>query len=392
MSVRMAIEAIGEKKGRSFLTMLGILIGVGAVLILVTVVTGMNADLEAYYAKLGVNRITVDITQYDRTNTVDLTSDFLSFAEEDLAGAAIGASPNLTTSGTLKYGSASVDTSTIYLGNEQWSLCSNYTIDKGRDLTTFDIEQRSDVCIIGSYVADTLFGYADPVGKTITFNGAPLLVVGTYYQKDGGESSSMDDAVLLPYTLNRSLLGTSSVDSFLVKMETSDQVDGVMAQLESWLEEHVNSNTGTYTLTDGNAQMSSAEDETTSLSLVLAGVAAISLLVGGIGIMNIMLVTVTERTREIGIKKAIGAQRSLIVTQFLVEAGILSTLGGAIGIAIGYAGSLLIGKLMYDLILTPSPLYTAAAALFSVAIGLLFGIYPALKASALQPVDALRAD
>ena len=113
MSVRMAIEAIGEKKGRSFLTMLGILIGVGAVLILVTVVTGMNADLEAYYAKLGVNRITVDITQYDRTNTVDLTSDFLSFAEEDLAGAAIGASPNLTTSGTLKYGSASVDTSTI---------------------------------------------------------------------------------------------------------------------------------------------------------------------------------------------------------------------------------------------------------------------------------------
>lgn len=392
MSVRMAIEAIGEKKGRSFLTMLGILIGVGAVLILVTVVTGMNADLEAYYAKLGVNRITVDITQYDRTNTVDLTSDFLSFAEEDLAGAAIGASPNLTTSGTLKYGSASVDTSTIYLGNEQWSLCSNYTIDKGRDLTTFDIERRSDVCIIGSYVADTLFGYADPVGKTITFNGAPLLVVGTYYQKDGGESSSMDDAVLLPYTLNRSLLGTSSVDSFLVKMETSDQVDGVMAQLESWLEEHVNSNTGTYTLTDGNAQMSSAEDETTSLSLVLAGVAAISLLVGGIGIMNIMLVTVTERTREIGIKKAIGAQRSLIVTQFLVEAGILSTLGGAIGIAIGYAGSLLIGKLMYDLILTPSPLYTAAAALFSVATGLLFGIYPALKASALQPVDALRAD
>ena len=138
--------------------------------------------------------------------------------------------------------------------------------------------------------------------------------------------------------------------------------------------------------------MNASEDETTNLSLILAGVACISLLVGGIGIMNIMLVTVTERTREIGIKKAIGAQRRVIVTQFLVEAAVLSGLGGLVGIAIGYGGSLLIGKAMYDLILVPDTLYVAASAVFSIVIGIAFGLYPAVKASGLQPVDALRAD
>lgn len=143
---------------------------------------------------------------------------------------------------------------------------------------------------------------------------------------------------------------------------------------------------------NGNDEMNASEDETTNLSLILAGVACISLLVGGIGIMNIMLVTVTERTREIGIKKAIGAQRRVIVTQFLVEAAVLSGLGGLVGIAIGYGGSLLIGKAMYDLILVPDTLYVAASAVFSIVIGIAFGLYPAVKASGLQPVDALRAD
>ena len=143
---------------------------------------------------------------------------------------------------------------------------------------------------------------------------------------------------------------------------------------------------------NGNDEMNASEDETTSLSLILAGVACISLLVGGIGIMNIMLVTVTERTREIGIKKAIGAQRRVIVTQFLVEAAVLSGLGGLIGIAIGYGGSLLIGKAMYDLILVPETMYVVASAIFSIVIGIAFGLYPAVKASGLQPVDALRAD
>ena len=157
------------------------------------------------------------------------------------------------------------------------------------------------------------------------------------------------------------------------------------------MEENVNTNTGTYTVENGNDAMQAVEDETASLQVVLGGVAAIALLVGGIGIMNIMLVTVTERTREIGIKKAIGAQRLVIISQFLVESTVLSGIGGIIGILIGYGGSLLLGKILYDMLLFPEVWMTAAAFLFSLVIGVGFGMYPAIKASGLQPVDALRA-
>ena len=166
----------------------------------------------------------------------------------------------------------------------------------------------------------------------------------------------------------------------------------VLGAVEDWMAENVNTNTGDYTVENGNDAMEAAEDETASLQVVLGGVAGIALLVGGIGIMNIMLVTVTERTREIGIKKAIGAKRRVIISQFLVESTVLSGCGGVIGILIGYAGSLILGKLIYDMILLPNVWMAAAAFLFSLAIGVGFGMYPAVKASGLQPVDALRAD
>ena len=169
-------------------------------------------------------------------------------------------------------------------------------------------------------------------------------------------------------------------------------MDTVIGKLDSYLTGQIDSSVGTYTLTDGNAAMTASNDEMTSMSVVLGGIAGIALLVGGIGIMNIMLVTVTERTREIGIKKSIGAPRREIVTQFLVEAAILSGLGGLIGIGLGFLLSAVLGKAMYGLILFPSTLITVGAVCFSVVIGIVFGIYPAAKASNLQPVDALRAD
>ncbi len=254
------------------------------------------------------------------------------------------------------------------------------------------MKNRSMVCVIGSYVAESLFGYIDPIGETLTFNGYPLKVVGVYYAKDGTAEESMDDAVAVPYTLDRAILGTDTVTDFTVKVSSSEYMEEAVSRMELWCGENIDDSAGTYSVENGNDEMNASEDETTSLSLILAGVACISLLVGGIGIMNIMLVTVTERTREIGIKKAIGAQRRVIVTQFLVEAAVLSGLGGLVGILIGYGGSLLIGKAMYDLILIPDTAYVAASAVFSIVIGIAFGLYPAVKASGLQPVDALRAD
>ena len=391
-SIRMALESIRDKKVRSFLTMLGIIIGVSAVLILVSVVKGYNADLTAYYEKQGVNKVNVTLINFDRTNSTDQSGQFMDWVGEALDEYITGISPNYSSAGTLKYYSNSNTTAKAYLGNEQWSACNNFVLDEGRDLLEMDLDKRSRVCVIGSYVADSLFGYRKAVGETIMYNGTPLTVVGVYYPKDGSAEESMDDMILLPYTLNRQLLKTDSVTSFSIKVNSSSNMTTVLDRVEDWMQENVNTNTAEYTVENGNDAMQAAEDETASLQVVLGGVAAIALLVGGIGIMNIMLVTVTERTREIGIKKAIGAQRGVIITQFLVESTVLSGLGGVIGILIGYSGSLILGKAIYDMILFPDGWMTAAAFLFSLVIGVGFGLYPAVKASGLQPVDALRAD
>ena len=388
----MAFESIADKKIRSLLTMLGIIIGVGAVLILVSVVQGYNADLTAYYEKQGVNKVNVTLLNFDRTNTTDQSGEFMDWVNGNLSDYITGVTPSSSTSGTLRFETNLNETAVIYFGNEQWSACNNYTLDEGRDLLALDMDRRSQVCVIGSYLADTLFGFQDPVGQTLSVNGTPLTVVGVFYQKDGGAEESMDDAVVVPYTLNRQMLDTDVVSQFTVKVTSSTDMATVMNQVESWCVENVDTNTGEYTVENGNDAMQAAEDETASLQVVLGGVAAIALLVGGIGIMNIMLVTVTERTREIGIKKAIGAQRKVIISQFLVESTVLSGCGGVIGILIGYAGSLIAGKLIYDLILMPALWMALAAFAFSLAIGVGFGLYPAVKASGLQPVDALRAD
>ena len=391
-AIIMALDSIREKKGRSFLTMLGIIIGVTAVLVLVALVSGYNADITAYYEKLGVNKVTVDLTWYDTTRAEDVGALLYEYGNGELSDMVTGVSPSLSTSKTVKHGSSTAESVTVYFGSDQFAVCNNYTLDTGRDILSYDTENRSQVCVLGSYVADTLFEYADPIGQTVYLNGDPFLVVGTYYQKDGGEEDSMDNMLVVPSSLTRSLLTSDYITSYTVKVDTSDQVDTVIDKLDSYLSENISSSVGTYTLTDGNAAMTESTEETTSMSVVLGGIAGIALLVGGIGIMNIMLVTVTERTREIGIKKSIGAPRREIVTQFLVEAAILSGLGGLIGIGLGFVLSAVLGKLMYDLILFPNALITLGAAGFSVVIGIVFGIYPAAKASNLQPVDALRAE
>jgi putative ABC transport system permease protein len=303
-----------------------------------------------------------------------------------------GVTPDLSTTGTVRYRTEDVDTTTFYLGGDQFSTCNNYTISKGRDLNAFDIETRNKVCVIGSYVADTLFQYADPLDKTIMINGDPFTVVGIYYEKDGSTESSMDDALVVPYSLNRELIQDNYITSYIVKVNSSSNMTSVITAMKEFLAENIDDNVGSYMVKNGNSAMTESNDQMTSISLVLGGVAGIALLVGGIGIMNIMLVTVSERTREIGIKKSIGAPAGDIIMQFLVEAGILSAMGGVIGIIVGYALSVILGKAFYDVIVFPNVFVTVGAFLFSIVIGIGFGLYPAVKAAALQPVDALRAE
>ena len=228
------------------------------------------------------------------------------------------------------------------------------------------------MCVLGSRAAEAFFGTADPVGKALQLNGQSFDVVGVYAPRLTGsdaQSSFIDNIIILPYTARR-VLGGETMESFIVKAKDSESVKEATARIQSFLNGLVDQSTGG-SWVDSNA---------------------ISLLVGGIGIMNIMLVTVTERTREIGIRRAIGAQRSSIVTQFLIEAAMLCGIGGVIGILLGTGGSLLAGKLLFQMTIYPAAWITASAFSLSVALGVIFGIYPAAKAAKLQPVEALRAE
>ena len=394
---KIAVKSIAAKKARSALTMLGVIIGLAAVIILVSYAEGQNRQMREYYESLGNN--VVNINAYSPSGR-DLTKTIRDYCMEDLDDYILGLTPTVDyyDQTILKYGAKSMDSNNsnwdespqLVMGNQDYSLCNNFTIARGRDISFLDVENYSQVCVLGSKIADTLFNYIDPVGKEITINGIPFTVVGVFEEKDPNNMSGMDRYVLIPYTVNRIISGKTEIGSFVAKAKDSATTTKAVSLLQGYLDSLLGPNVG-YVSTPNTWQEQSKEQDKMQQRF-LGGIAAICLAVGGIGIMNIMLVTVTERTREIGIKKSIGAPRREIVGQFLVEAAILSALGGLIGIALGYLLSLILGKAMYDLILYPDALVTAGAFAFSVAIGIVFGIYPAAKASGLQPVDALRAD
>ena len=228
------------------------------------------------------------------------------------------------------------------------------------------------------------------MGKEITINGIPFTVVGVFEEKDPNNMSGMDRYVLIPYTVNRIISGKTEIGSFVAKAKDSATTTKAVSLLQGYLDSLLGPNVG-YVSTP-NTWQEQSEEQDKMQQRFLGGIAAISLAVGGIGIMNIMLVTVTERTREIGIRKAIGAERRSIIVQFLIEAAMICGIGGLFGIGVGYIGTLIVGKLSFNTILIPSPGVTLGAAAISVALGIIFGMYPAIKASGLQPVVALRAD
>ena len=263
-AVIMALDSIREKKGRSFLTMLGIIIGVTAVLVLVAMVSGYNADITAYYEKLGVNKVNITLTWYDRTRAPDVYDAVYTYGNETLGDMVEGVSPTATTSLPVKYRTTTLEESTIYLGSDQFAACNNYVLEDGRDLSELDIQQRNKVCVLGSYVADSLFPYTDPIGETVYLSGIPFTVAGTYYQKDGGTEDSMDDMVSVPYSLNRELLESADVTAITVKVDTSDHVETVLNALDAYLAERISSSVGEYSLENGNSAMTESTEETAS--------------------------------------------------------------------------------------------------------------------------------
>ncbi|MBR0280373.1 MAG: ABC transporter permease [Oscillibacter sp.] len=412
-AVKMAWKSIWGKKGRSALTILGIFIGIAAVMTIVSVMDGYKRAMLAQYAAMGTGILNVNIYnwEYDMDGN-DISQDYFpdlrNFCNslKDVKGVSPqGRLYNVTVS----YGTKSTNNMQrewddmgnpvgdfppdMYYGSDQYSACNNLTLARGRDLAMLDMSKYNQVCTLGASAATLFFGSANPVGKSLAVGGSSYRVVGVYASRltenSGNMNSNLDNFIVFPYTAQR-MLGGEKPSEFVVKLKDSDKMKEVKTRMNGFLKG---------LLPDENFYVYSNDQwqqyEAQALGMVggvLAGIAAISLLVGGIGIMNIMLVTVTERTREIGIRRAIGAQRASIVAQFLIEAGMLCGFGGIVGIIVGTGGSLILGKLLFKMTIYPSFPVTLGAFSLSVAIGVLFGSYPAAKASRLQPVEALRAE
>ncbi len=378
--VMLSLKAIYNNKMRSFLTMLGIIIGVMAVVILVSITQNATSGITDSISSMGSDQITASITGED----VSVSADSLETLESNRMIS--GVAPVITTNETVKHKSEKGSYSIVGV-TENYFDVQNVNIQSGRLIAASDIEWTTNVAIIGTEVATDLFGTWDAVNGTITIGDRNYKVIGVLEEQGSSLVGSDDSKVLIPYTTAERITGQKSVSTFYIKASSSDTVNMVINTVESFLLQATRDEDA-YTVSNQSDVLDTMDDVSNTMSLLLAGIAAISLLVGGIGIMNIMLVSVTERTREIGIRKAVGAKRKHILFQFLCESCILSVLGGLIGLFLSFAA---VG--VYNYVAGSSAAMNwgigMAAIAFCAVIGVVFGSYPAAKASKLQPIDAL---
>ena len=416
----MAAKSISANKGRSALTMLGVIIGLAAVIILVSYAQGQNMAMRAYYESMGTNTINVSASSY--RGDVDIGGALYDYCLQ-LDDLVVGVSPTgyLYSDPTIKFGSKTISRQwqsmgggammstgqypNLILGNDKYGLCNDYVIAQGRDLSYLDVEKESKVCVLGSAVAEELFGFADPVDKTITVNGTPFRVIGVYESKSGtinvggGEDAQwikdsinrQDYIILFPSTMTRLFNNNQPIDQYIIKAKDAEALKEVTTLVNGFLAGFISQDNGYYYIDNPTNYQNEQAEADKLQQRFLGGIAAISLLVGGIGIMNIMLVTVTERTREIGIRKAIGASRGTILTQFLMEAVVLCMMGCCLGIFLSWAILQIVNTVVasLDMAFHLNLGVVLISVGFCFVIGLVFGLYPANKAAKMKPIDAL---
>lgn len=383
---KMAIKSILGGKVRSFLTMLGVIIGVASVISAVAFAQGSTKQITDQIQSLGSNLIQISITGRNSNRNVTY-EDLQKFAEENSSEIS-SLAPQINSNMTVKAGNKSTSTSIIGTTPEYEEI-RNVHVQSGRFLLSFDNDFNQKVALIGTAVANELFQGVNPIGQKIKINGQVFSVVGMLQERAGGQDQSDDDQVIVPVTVAQRLTRNAVIRNFAVKASDGDVVNSVMEKLNAFLTKIYKDSTS-FRVFNSAQMLDTLNNVTGTMMVILGGIAAISLIVGGIGIMNIMLVSVTERTREIGIRKAIGAKKKDILIQFLIEALVVTGLGGVIGVLLGLS---IIKFVIGGLKIVPeaySIFWIMLSFGISLLVGVVFGMFPAYKASNLSPIDALR--
>lgn len=385
-AIKIAFKNIAMNKLRAVLTMLGIIIGVAAVIALTSLGMGASNSVSDDIAGLGTTTVSVNLSGNSSEEEVVDYNELMAFAEFDEVKAV---SPTVTTSSTLRNGTTSSSGVTVTGVTTSYEEVQDITLKSGRNVMDIDLDNRNKVVVLGYNIATELFGFANPVDKTVQIDGTTFKVIGVLAEKGEELTGSVDDSVLIPFTTAQRFIGQTYVTSATVLMTDEDSVEMGMAKMKQELYNQFDGDETTYSVRNQSSVSEALDSVSNTMTLLLAGIASISLIVGGIGIMNIMLVSVTERTREIGIRKAIGARKKDIMLQFLIEAIVLSALGGVLGAAIGIASADILSSTL-EMTSQITWWVVSGSVSFSVLIGIIFGIFPANKASNLSPLEALR--
>ncbi|MFB5283400.1 ABC transporter permease [Peribacillus sp. Hz7] len=382
-AMKMAMRSIKTSKVRSFLTMLGIIIGVASVIILVSIGQGSSQSVKDQIGSLGTNLLTVSVTDTDAVELTDQT--VASFKElsgiEDVA-------PVITGRVSAKNGENSTQVSMTGTNSAYLSV-RDLELSQGRFLADMDVELRQKVVVLGSDTAETLFQNQNPIDQAIQIGGTSYRVIGVLKSVGTSMGTSGDDVIITPISTAKRTTGSTTISTVYLKAKSEDAVERAMYQVQGTMTTTFPNQSDNYSVSNQEDLMETMSSVSDTMTLMLGGIASISLLVGGIGIMNIMLVSVSERTKEIGIRKAIGANRTSILLQFLIESVVLSCLGGLIGIGLGL-GIVKLIAIFSSLTIHFSFTITLLSFLFSLCIGVIFGVFPANKASKLRPIEALR--
>ena len=387
-SFKMSMKSIIGNKGRSALTMLGIIIGCASVIILTGIGGGATKTITDSISELGVNRVTVSMSRGRGSSRAIDIDDMKEYLEEN-PDLVLYMSPYLSQGATVKSGNINTMTSVDACGVD-YEFINNVELASGRFFSDYDIENRRKVCIVGSYQVVAFFDGMDPVGQTIKVNGDSFEIIGVYEESGDSTENSADNKLTIPYTTAMRFFKTKNIQTFYFWTKSEDVVEFVTNDLKAFITKKLGTDEG-FNVSNLTSLLDTMDEMTGVMTTMLAGIAGISLVVGGIGIMNIMTVSVSERTREIGIRKAIGARTTDILLQFLIEAVVLSGLGGVVGILLGIGAGTLVKKLSSLVYVTQNDMVILSF-MFSLFVGVIFGIAPARKAAKLNPIEALRSE